>query len=731
MGVGSGSDVEIPQCPVCCETLGRWGGPATLPCGHNGCVECFQQVQQRNAQCPLCRASFGKDLKLSCNHELEDLIRLATMLFVDESSRRDGWEAFPSTAHTADSYASELKRAHQQANARGRASAAVAAAAAAARPGGPHGAAGAGAGTAATGGFSLGNLALSGLGSLGLSALLGGNGENPNALADLHDIMTTDPLAAAGGSPGGGRRRRHSDGEGDPYSEYGESEHGGAHEPPHGRAGGHEISPSAHPSAPYLADGAATSASTSAGGAQRRNGAGGGGGSSTWDPTGSSMSTLIPGLGSGGSGSGGPAVLSLEPPLWLPDSHAAECLSCHLPFRPFTRLRHHCRLCGKIFCSACCHKRALLPPKYGVRTPQRVCELCWTVLAPHQQLLAGTMAAAAQSPVQDSPDAISLRAWLNSPWTANLGEDIFKGANLLTTFVKAIHRHPEADLPTAALQGAEGLALLTVARVGAGWSLSFGTGLVVARTLDGSWSAPCAVSAAGMGWGLQLGGQLTDVLLVLRSREALAGLCGGLGTGVVLGGVAALSLGPLGRHADAGVVLNPNNGTSAAAYGYSISRGAFVGLSLDSSLLCVRNQVNHDFYGYPVTPRQLLLEAAVPQPPAACMLYEGIRALLHRFESRRRLVHSRHHSFTSSGQHAGIGDGFVLVRHRGGGGGGGGGSGGGGAAAAPGDDYGDTSAPPQLVAMAAAAPVMPSAPSAPSLLPRGGGDVHAAPVLRW
>lgn len=37
---------------------------------------------------------------------------------------------------------------------------------------------------------------------------------------------------------------------------------------------------------------------------------------------------------------------------------------------------------------------------------------------------------------QDSPDAISLRAWLNSPWTSNLGEDIFKGANLLTTFVK-------------------------------------------------------------------------------------------------------------------------------------------------------------------------------------------------------------------------------------------------------------------------------------------------------
>ncbi len=45
-------------------------------------------------------------------------------------------------------------------------------------------------------------------------------------------------------------------------------------------------------------------------------------------------------------------------------------------------------------------------------------------------------------------------------------------------------------------------------------SLLAPAGLVVARTPGGDWSAPCAVSAAGMGWGLQLGGELADVLLV-------------------------------------------------------------------------------------------------------------------------------------------------------------------------------------------------------------------------
>ncbi|EFJ41459.1 hypothetical protein VOLCADRAFT_119689 [Volvox carteri f. nagariensis] len=525
------------------------------------------------------------------------------MLFVDESAQQDGWEAFPTQQLTSDSYAAELIRSQKKA---------AAASVAPAAPTAPSGAsrAGAAAASAPTQGQGLGsfglNLALSGLGrglgSLGFGTSTGADGGgNLNTLEDLHDIMTSDPLGTANMS----QRRRHSDGSSGGFGAF------------------HEGDDWPVPSAPPVLERRSqdeASSAFAAGGSRGTDPSGSGaasadalrhqhqrGADAAWDPLGSTA--VVPAFGGGGGGGSG-GVLSLEPPLWLPDSHATECLSCHMPFRPFTRLRHHCRLCGKIFCSACCHKKALLPPKYGVRTPQR-----------------------------DSPDAISLRAWLNSPWTSNLGEDIFKAANMLTTFVKAIRLRPEAGLPTAALQGVEGLALLTVARLGAGWSFSFGTGLVVART-PGGWSAPCAISAAGMGWGLQLGGELADVVLVLRSREALAGLCGGLGAGVVVGGAAALAVGPVGRHADASLVLNTTG--TAAAYGYSRSKGAFVGLSVESTLLCVRRQVNLDFYGYPVTPRQLLLETAVPPPPAAAMLYEGIKALLHRFECRRRLVHNRH-----------------------------------------------------------------------------------------
>lgn len=57
---------------------------------------------------------------------------------------------------------------------------------------------------------------------------------------------------------------------------------------------------------------------------------------------------------------------------------------------------HLPRMCGKFFCHSCCFKRMLLPPKFAVREPQRVCELWRSLLAPQQTFLAGTQAAAVQ-----------------------------------------------------------------------------------------------------------------------------------------------------------------------------------------------------------------------------------------------------------------------------------------------------------------------------------------------
>lgn len=63
---------------------------------------------------------------------------------------------------------------------------------------------------------------------------------------------------------------------------------------------------------------------------------------------------------------------------------------------------------------------------------------------------------------------------------------------------------PEKSIPDSILKQAKGLAIITVANVGMMMTYKIGTGLVVARREDGSWSAPSAVSTFGLGWGAQV-----------------------------------------------------------------------------------------------------------------------------------------------------------------------------------------------------------------------------------
>jgi SH3 domain-containing YSC84-like protein 1 len=63
---------------------------------------------------------------------------------------------------------------------------------------------------------------------------------------------------------------------------------------------------------------------------------------------------------------------------------------------------------------------------------------------------------------------------------------------------------PEKSIPDSILKRAKGLAIITVANVGMMVTYKIGTGLVIARREDGSWSAPSAVSTLGIGWGAQV-----------------------------------------------------------------------------------------------------------------------------------------------------------------------------------------------------------------------------------
>jgi len=179
------------------------------------------------------------------------------------------------------------------------------------------------------------------------------------------------------------------------------------------------------------------------------------------------------------------------------------------------------------------------------------------------------------------------------------------------------------SIPRELIWGAKGIAFLTIVKAGFLFTGRIGTGLVIGRNDDGSWSAPSAICSTGVGWGFQVGGEITDVVIILNSRSALTAFASN--AGVSLGTELSVSLGPLGRTA-ATDVLAGDKGASAA-FSYAHSKGFFVGVSLEAGLLVTRHDVNQSFYGQTVSNTDLLL-GYYPSPKAAAPLYSALNEVM-------------------------------------------------------------------------------------------------------
>ncbi|XP_078431460.1 RING/FYVE/PHD-type zinc finger family protein [Wolffia australiana] len=321
-------------------------------------------------------------------------------------------------------------------------------------------------------------------------------------------------------------------------------------------------------------------------------------------------------------------ILETEPPRWLPDSAASACMLCGVRFHPIMCSRHHCRFCGGIFCSDCSKGRSLVPLKFRACDPQRVCDVCCVRLESVQPILMDKVSPASQLPTHDLTDLSTLRSWINFPWGQSMEYEIYKATNTLRGYSKVGLIRPEKCIPQAVLRQAKGLAILTVARVGLMVTYNIGTGLVVARREDGSWSPPSAISTFGVGWGPQGGGELTDFIIVLRNKDAIKTFSGTAHLSVGAGLSAAA--GALGR--SAGIDLRAGDAGYAACYTYSCSKGAFVGCALEGSVVVTRALENSRFYGSSSVDSSEILLGSLPRPPAAAALYRALSELFQRLD---------------------------------------------------------------------------------------------------
>ncbi len=195
--------------------------------------------------------------------------------------------------------------------------------------------------------------------------------------------------------------------------------------------------------------------------------------------------------------------------------------------------------------------------------------------------------------------------------------------------LKEIMATPEQSIPEEMLAKCKAIAIYpNVLKGGFVIGARFGRGVVVSRDANGQWG-PVAFSTIGGGsWGLQIGAQATDLILVVINDRGMNGL---LSNNVTLGADAAIAAGPVGRSTEASTDLS----LSAGIISYSRSRGLFGGMALDGAVLTQDNNSNSAYYGQYVTSKDILLGTNTVQiQPSSKELVDSLTEYSKRWQER-------------------------------------------------------------------------------------------------
>lgn len=142
---------------------------------------------------------------------------------------------------------------------------------------------------------------------------------------------------------------------------------------------------------------------------------------------------------------------------------------------------------------------------------------------------------------------------------------------------------------------------------------SGGSGVLLARQkLDGPWDGPAFYTIGAASFGLQIGGQASEVILLAMTERGVTAF---LGNSFKLGGDIGIAAGPVGAGASAA-----SANLSADILSFSISQGLYGGVSLDGAVVAVREGLNSAYYGKEATPTSILIKRDVTNPRAASLI---------------------------------------------------------------------------------------------------------------
>lgn len=185
-------------------------------------------------------------------------------------------------------------------------------------------------------------------------------------------------------------------------------------------------------------------------------------------------------------------------------------------------------------------------------------------------------------------------------WAGSGREDATERLDNSKQVLHEIMGMPDKGIPEEVLEHAKCIAVVPhMVKGGFVFGGKGGKGVATCRTANG-WSAPAFITISGGNWGLQIGVEAVDLVMIIQNEKGMQKL---LESNFHLGADASAAAGPVGRHAEAGTDWKMN----AEILTYSRAKGAFAGLTLEGASIRQDNDSRRAIYGPKVTTRALLL----------------------------------------------------------------------------------------------------------------------------
>jgi SH3 domain-containing YSC84-like protein 1 len=198
-------------------------------------------------------------------------------------------------------------------------------------------------------------------------------------------------------------------------------------------------------------------------------------------------------------------------------------------------------------------------------------------------------------------------------WAGSARQDTIARMQSSVDVLHSIMATPDKGIPEEVLSNAKCILVVpNLIKGGFIFGGKHGRGVASCRTSDG-WSAPAFVSVGGGSWGLQIGVEGVDLVLLVMNDQGFQHL---LSSKFELTGEGSVAAGPVGRHASAGTDWKLNTEVLT----YSRSKGAFAGLTLEGAVVEQDNDSTRAIYGRHMMFRTILSgQAATPESADAFM----------------------------------------------------------------------------------------------------------------